>query len=190
MESLHLPAIPEQLNSKRLILRTPRQGDGLAVYQAVCETLTELRRFPASLPWAVFDPSPEASETFCREAETDFLARRELPMLLFERTSGELVGASGLHRLDWSTPKAEIGFWCRQRFHGQGYITEATRTLSRFAFDVLGMKRLTALPDALNNASIRVCERSGFTLEGIMRNERVTPDGTLCDTCLFALLPP
>lgn len=89
--------IPDAFETERLIVCCPGAGDGAAVHATVVETLAELRARPASLPWAQAEPSIEASEEFCRHACADFLARRNLAMLLFEKAGGDLVGSSGLH---------------------------------------------------------------------------------------------
>ncbi|MFM2065214.1 MAG: hypothetical protein RLZZ584_123 [Pseudomonadota bacterium] len=48
--------------------RPPQAGDGVLVCAAVRESLVALREFPASLPWALAEPSGDASEVFCRPA--------------------------------------------------------------------------------------------------------------------------
>ena len=117
-----------------------------------------------------------------------FLARTDLPLLLFLKGDGTFVGSSGLHRGDWAVPKFEIGYWCRTRFEGQGYITEAVRGITRFAFETLGINRLEIRCDALNLRSRRVAERAGYCLEAELRHDAVTPDGALRNTLIFALL--
>lgn len=179
---------PDHFATERLQVRSPRPGDGQLVYAAVVETLDELRAWPASLPWALHEPSPEASEAFCRQGHADFLARKDLPMLLFMRESGEFVGASGLHRFNWQVPKFEVGYWCRKQFHGQGLVAEAVRGLLAFAQHHLGARRVECFTDEANGPSRRVAERSGFVLEGVMRNERRNPDGSLRNTCVYAVV--
>jgi hypothetical protein len=39
---------PDHFESKRLIIRSPRAGDGVAMHQAKLESITELLRYPAS----------------------------------------------------------------------------------------------------------------------------------------------
>jgi RimJ/RimL family protein N-acetyltransferase len=179
--------IPEQIETQRLLIRSPRPGDGLVVHQGVLDTLVDLRAWPASLPWALFQPSIEASEAFCRQSHAAYISRKELPMLLFLKKDNAYVGASGLHSVDWSVPKFEIGYWCRKRYQGQGLITEAVTAITAFAFATLGARRVASLTDEHNAASRRVLERSGYVLEGIMRNERVTPEGEARDTCVYAV---
>ena len=86
-------------------------------------------------------------------------------------------------------PKFEIGYWCRARFAGQGYTTEAVRGIAAFAFDTLGARRVGILCDPRNRPSARVAERAGFRLEGELRNESVGADGRPCITLVFSMTP-
>ena len=181
--------LPEHFDTERLHLRAPRTGDGAALYAAIAESLPELRRFLASLPWVAAEPSPEASEAWCRNAAANFLARRDLPFLMFEREGGALVGATGLHRTVWETPRTEIGYWCRSSRAGRGYVSEAVAALARYALGHLRAVRIEIITDEANLPSRRVAERCGFVLEGVLRHERRAPDGTLRDTCVYALRP-
>lgn len=181
--------LPPAIETKRLLLRPPQAGDGAALFAAVTESLPELRRFLASLPWVAAEQSVEASEVYCRTAQANFLARRDLPFLLFEKATGQLVGASGLHRMVWATPKAEVGYWCRTSRVGEGFVSEAVMALADYAFKHLRAVRIELLTDEENDASRRVAERCRFALEGILRNERRAPDGSIRSTCLYARLP-
>jgi RimJ/RimL family protein N-acetyltransferase len=170
MSAHPLPSdLPDRLETERLILRAPRAGDGRAMNAAVLETLADLQRFPASLPWATPAPSVDDSETFCRRAQATIAARTDLPMLLWCKRTGALAGATGLHRIDWTVPKADIGYWCRRGFQGQGLVTEAVRAVTAFAFDTLGVRRVALHTEEANQASRRVAERAGFTLESVVR---------------------
>jgi RimJ/RimL family protein N-acetyltransferase len=180
---------PNEFTSKRLIIRSPRAGDGLATHEAKLESISELRQFPASLPWAAQEPTLDDAEVFCRQSQADFISRSNLNMLLFLKETGQFVGASGLHRMNWAIPKFEIGYWCRSSLHGHGLMTEAVQTISQFAFEHLNAKRLEILADDLNIASWRVAEKAGFQLEGILKNERIAPDGTLRNTRVYAKIP-
>jgi RimJ/RimL family protein N-acetyltransferase len=180
--------LPGHIDTRRLHLRVPRAGDGAALYAAIVESLPELRRFLASLPWVAAEPSPEVSEAWCRNAAANFLARRDLPFLMFEREGGALVGATGLHRTVWETPRTEIGYWCRTTRAGRGYVSEAVAAVARYAHENLRAVRIEIVTDEANLASRRVAERCGFELEGVLRHERRAPDGSLRNTCIYARL--
>ncbi len=182
--------LPESIDTERLQLRPPRTGDGALLYAAIAESLPELRRFLASLPWVATEQSVEASERYCRNAQANFLARKDLPFLLFERSTGELLGATGLHRIAWDTPKAEVGYWVRTSRSGNGFIGEAVTAMTAYAFQQLRAVRVELVTDEGNRASRRVAERCQFQLEGILRHERRAADGVLVNTCIYARLPP
>ena len=180
--------VPQGFETERLVARCPRAGDGAALFAAVKESLAVLREFPASMAWAMHEPSASLSESYCREAHAKFLVRADMPFLAFRRDTGEMVCATGLHRPDWNVPRFEVGFWRRTSARSQGFATEAVRGLLAFALTRLGARRLEALADDLNVASCALCERVGMTLEGTLRHERKAPDGSLRSTRVYALV--
>ena len=99
------------------------------------------------------------------------------------------MGSGGLHRIDWSVPSFEIGYWCHTSFAGHGYITEAVRGIAAFAFDFLSASRVEIRCDSLNRRSVRVAERAGFRLEAELRNAEAGTDGSLRNTLIFSMLP-
>jgi RimJ/RimL family protein N-acetyltransferase len=182
--------LPESIETERLILRPPQAGDGAMLHAAIAESLSELRRFLASLPWVAAEQSVALSEVYCRNAQANFLARKDMAFLLLEKSSGQLVGAAGLHRTVWTTPKTEVGYWGRTSRSGKGFISEAVAALASFALTRLGVARIEIVTDEQNIASRRVAERCHFSLEGILRNECRAPDGSLRNTCIYSRLPP
>jgi RimJ/RimL family protein N-acetyltransferase len=181
--------LAESIDTERLHMRPPRAGDGALLYAAVTESLAELRRFLAALPWVAADQSPQNSELYCRNAQANFLARKDLPFLLFEKSTGQLLGATGLHRIVWDTPKAEVGYWVRTSRSGNGFICEAVTAMTAYAFQQLRAVRVELVTDEANLASRKVADRCQFKLEGILRHERRATDGTLVNTCIYARLP-
>lgn len=182
--------LPDSIETARLLMRLPRTGDGVALFDAVEESIPQLRRFLAFLPWVATEQSVESSELYCRAAQANFVARKDLPFLLFEKATGQLVGAAGLHRPVWATPKLEVGYWCRASKSGNGFISEAVVALTTFAFSRLGAVRVELITDEENSKSRRLAERCEFKLEGVLRNERRAPDSTLRNTCIYARLLP
>ena len=180
--------LPTAIETERLVLRPPRTGDGLALFEAVGESILDLRRFLASLPWVAAEQSIEVSEAFCRNGESNFVARKDLPFLLIEKATGDIVGAAGLHRIVWATPKVEVGYWGRTSKQRRGFVTEAVTALVGYAFEHVRAERIELITDEENTASRKVAERCGFSLEGILRHERRSPAGDLRNTCIYARL--
>lgn len=97
-----------------------------------------------------------------------------------------MIGSSGLHRIDWQSRKFEIGYWVRSAFARQGYITEAVDAITKYAIQELQANRIEIRCDSRNVQSARIAERSGFTLEGTLRNDKCDVTGTLRHTMIFA----
>jgi len=178
---------PPLLHSERLLLRAPQAGDGIALNQAVTQSLDELKPW---MPWAQKAPSRNQSELTCRQMAARFAQRSDLPLFIFTRGAdggcGRLLGGTGLHRIDWSVPRFEIGYWRRSGEQGQGWISEAVCTLSRFAFDHLGARRVEIRMTSDNMKSRAVAERCGFTLEGVLRQDSLDVHGQPRDTAVYA----
>lgn len=176
---------PDQFETARLLIRSPRPGDGKMLYDAVTESLEHLKPW---MPWAHQEVTLEAEEGIARRMHTDFLRRDDLPLFVLKKDSGEFVGGSGLHRFDWDVPRFEIGYWVREKFHGQGFITEAVTGIANFAFEKLFAERVEIRMDDNNARSWRVAERCHFKLEGVLRNEARDVNGTLRDTRVYAMV--
>ncbi|NOR82553.1 MAG: GNAT family N-acetyltransferase [Ardenticatenales bacterium] len=176
---------PDSFETQRLTIRSPMPGDGAELQAAVAETIDDLRPW---MPWADHVPSIEEDEELVRRGRARFLLREDLWLLLFLKGTQTMVGGSGLHRMDWRVRSFEIGYWVRKRFAGQGYITEAVRGITSFAFESLGARRVEVRCDPRNKRSQAVAMRSGLELEATLRNHATRVDGTLSDTMIFALL--
>lgn len=131
--------------------------------------------------------TPEDQEAVMRRAHADFMSRTDLMLLLFLKSTNTMVGASGLHRIDWQVPKFEIGYWLRTSYAGKGYMTEAVTAIDAFAFDTLGAYRVEIRCDERNTRSAAVARRCGYELEGVLRNNaRDHLTGELKNVMVFA----
>jgi len=190
MEPL-LEFVPDILTTPRLILRCARAADAPLMNAAVIESMEALRPY---MPWAQLEPSLAQSEADCRRMQAKFLLREDLPMLMFERDAdgneAGFVGGTGLHRIDWQVRRFEIGYWCRSSRVGQGLVGEAVEAITRCAFEQLRARRIEVRTDDGNERSWRVAERAGFTLEGVLRCQSLTPTGEPRDTRVYAKTQP
>jgi RimJ/RimL family protein N-acetyltransferase len=179
--------IPERLDCERTVLLAPRAGVGAELAVVISQSLSHLRPW---MPWAQEAPTAETSEMVVRRMQADFIARRDLCFHIYARrpdgSPGRLLGGSGLHRMDWTVRRFEIGYWIRPEAAGQGHVTEAVKLLTAMAFEGLAARRLEIRCDPRNVKSRAVAERCGFELEGILRNEALGVDGDPRDTCVYA----
>ena len=176
----------KELVGPRIVVRPVRPGEGAAVFEAVEESRAELSPW---MPWAEKTRSVGDSEEAVRRFASQWMLRDELTVGLWHKETGQYLGSSGLHRIDWTVPSFEIGYWLRTSVWGHGYVSEAVQLLCTFAFETLGANRLEIRCDACNTRSAAVPERLGFPLEATLRNSQNEQDGILRDTLIFALIP-
>ncbi|MGZ9583735.1 GNAT family N-acetyltransferase [Paenibacillus marinisediminis] len=175
---------PSEFYTERLHIRMPMPGDGKAVYDAIVASIDELKQW---LPFAQKTQTEGNTEASVRTAHCRFLTREDLRLLIFLKGTNQFIGVTGLHNPNWDIPKFEIGYWIDKRYSGKGYMTEAVQGISDFAFDELKARRLEIRCDTLNTKSKLIPERLGFVLEGTLRNEDISVDGSeIRDTYLYA----
>jgi RimJ/RimL family protein N-acetyltransferase len=89
------------------------------------------------------------------------------PYAVVRQSSGEVIGYCGLYYFPDvnGKPEVEIGYRLRRSAWGKGYAAEAARAVCDFAFESLHLKRLIAIIDPANVASIRVAEKIGMHYE-------------------------
>lgn len=176
---------PDHFDTDRLHIRAPRPGDGAVVNAGIRESYAELRMW---MPWASTLPDVSDTEAVMRRMAAAFIRREDLMLLLFRKDDGVFVGSSGLHRIDWSVPRFEIGYWVRTTMRGQGYMTEAVNGITAFAFHMLQAERVEIRCDSNNDRSAAVAQRAGYALEARLHHDGRSTDGELRDTLIFAKL--
>jgi [ribosomal protein S5]-alanine N-acetyltransferase len=101
------------------------------------------------------------------------------PYAVVTKHNQEVIGYCGLFYfpdLD-GQPEVEIGYRLARSAWGQGYATEAAIAVRDYAFKTLGIKRLIAMIDPSNIASVRVAKKIGMQYEkDIMLEDYTHPD--------------
>jgi len=165
-----LPPAPAELllETERLVLRplVDDDVDAMTVYRGDAEVC---RYLP-------FDPqtADDIRERIGHLLGSTSLEgeRGGIPVGIFRRDDGLLIGDLVLFHLDRTNGNVEIGWVIRPDATGRGYATEAVRTLLDAAFGVLGVRRVVARIDAENTASARLADRVGMRLEAqLIQNE-------------------
>ena len=85
---------------------------------------------------------------------------------------GRFVGSIGLTpQTGWRDHLAEIGYWLGEPFWGKGLGTAALNLMCGAAFGEHGFHKLFASVLAPNAPSMRILQKSGFRLAGILADE-------------------
>ena len=180
-EAASRPYVPLEIETRRLALRAPHPDYAQKINDAIRESIEELRPW---MEWAQQVPTLEESREQQEAARKHFLDREDLPLMLFR--GDRIIGGSGLHRIGWSVPAFEIGYWVRTSDARQGYVTEAVEAIETFAFRQLRARRVEIRTDTRNTRSRKIPERLGYDLEGVLRHDCLDVQGLPRNTAVYA----
>lgn len=111
-----------------------------------------------------------------------------LPFVVISQADNKVVGVTTFMNIDNQTPRLEIGStWYAKAAQRTGINTEAKYLLLKYALDDLGCIAVEFRTHRLNQASRKAIERLGATLDGILRNQRLTKAGQKRDTCVYSI---
>jgi RimJ/RimL family protein N-acetyltransferase len=98
-----------------------------------------------------------------------------------------LLGSVGLG-VDWAHGDAFVGIGLGERgYWGRGYGSDALRVSLRYAFTELNLHRVTLNVFAYNARAVRSYEKSGFVVEGRVR-QHLNRDGRRWDMIYMGIL--
>jgi ribosomal-protein-alanine N-acetyltransferase len=159
---------PSLLQTARLILRPPGQGDAAGIFQRLASDpeATRLVGWPRHT-------SIEDTHAFLSFSQQQWETWPAGPLLITARGDGRVIGSTGLA---FETPyRACTGFVVSREVWGSGFASEALRAVVAVAAS-LAVRRLYALCHVQHARSVRVLERCEFEPEGILRRYQVFPN--------------
>jgi len=101
---------------------------------------------------------------------------------LIERGTDQMIGFCGLQPLA-KTPEIEIGWWLARSHWGRGLATEAAHAVLQGGFGRAGLKRIVAVAQPANRASLRVMQKLGIHYERDTQHKGI-------DVVLYAIDAP
>jgi RimJ/RimL family protein N-acetyltransferase len=102
----------------------------------------------------------------------------------------EHIGSCGFFNLNWRCRRAEAGILIGAREHwGEGYGTDALRTLVHWGFYTLNLNRIYLRVFQDNARAVRCYQKVGFVEEGCLRQDDYR-NGAYRDTLLMSMLRP
>lgn len=166
------------IKTKKFILRPFKKGDEASLMENI--NSKKVYRPTLTIPYPY--TTKDAKEWIKRNQR--FANKKHPESINFAiDIDGDVVGGIELSKIEGH--RAEIGYWLGERYWRKGIMTEAVKVVTRFGFEKLGLRRIYAGVFPFNKASMRVLEKAGYQLEGILR-KNVVKDGRLMDDYLYA----
>ena len=111
-----------------------------------------------------------------------------LPFTVRRNDTGAVIGATTYCNVDAETPRLEIGYtWTAASAQRTGINTESKLLLLGHAFEVLGCLAVEFRTHWHNTQSRTAIAALGAKQDGVLRNHRRQPDGSLRDTVVFSI---
>lgn len=137
--------------------------------------------------WYTSVPSPEAMAAEIERRLGEQAAGTMLPFTV-RRTGGAAVGMTTFMNIEVDVPRLEIGStWTARSAQGTAVNPESKLLLLGHAFDELGCLAVEFRTHWHNRQSRTAIERLGAHQDGVLRNHRRLPDGSLRDTVVYSI---
>jgi len=137
--------------------------------------------------WLAWPPHAENEEfflNFIKRSLHDYAEGKSLVCAMLYHDT--VVGNISFNSINHELGKVEIGYWLSSDYQGQGIVSKSVAKLIEMAFIELGMAKVQISAAVENQASRNVCERLGFTQEGIItRAENL--NGRIVDHAVYGL---
>jgi ribosomal-protein-alanine N-acetyltransferase len=129
----------------------------------------------------------ERAAEYCRSL---MASPNERFFALHEQANETFIGTLRIGHIDWFCETGDIGIMIGKReCWGQGFAKDAVRSAATYAFQELGLRRLTAGAMSINVPMIAVFEGLGFRREGCFRQHDRLREGGYCDHIFFGCFP-
>ncbi|SDR25368.1 GNAT family N-acetyltransferase [Paraburkholderia tuberum] len=138
-------------------------------------------------------PGPATIDAYIATALAGRAAGKVMPFVIVRRDeddrAGRIVGSTRFWKIDRANRKLEIGHtWLAASAQRSVVNTEAKYLLLCHAFDVMRCVRVQFTTDELNDKSRAAILRIGAQQEGIVRHERIMPDGRKRNSVRFSII--
>lgn len=170
------------LSGPRVRLRPLQASDGPALVAAAADG--ELWKLPFTVV-----PSASTVDGYLEPALAGREAGTVMPFVTEIIETGEVIGSTRFWKINPKHRKLEIGgTWLAARWQRSFVNTEAKYLMLCHAFEVFDCVRVQFTTDVLNSRSRAAILRVGARQEGIVRHERIMPDGRKRDSVRFSII--
>ncbi|GAA0550920.1 hypothetical protein GCM10010172_36390 [Paractinoplanes ferrugineus] len=173
---------PVVLEGRHVRLEPLTPGHAAGLLEAVADP--EVWRYlPTVQPRTVAEMTQHIAELHQRQW-TGF----QMPWAQVDPRTGTVLGVTTYHDIDPVNRSVGIGHTMVGRpWWRTGVNTEAKLLLLAHAFEALGAEKVFWYTDIRNERSQNAIARLGATRDGLLRHQRLRPDGTWRDTVVFAM---
>ncbi|MEK4084473.1 GNAT family N-acetyltransferase [Psychrobacillus sp. FSL K6-1415] len=114
---------------------------------------------------------------------------KQLPFIIKDKLSGEIIGTTRIGDIDTANRNVEIGWtWLTPSAWRTKVNTECKFLMLQYCFEELKVLRVQFSISGQNIRSQRAVERIGAVKEGTFRKHRIKADGTIHDNIFYSIV--
>jgi len=142
----------------------------------ITRSLAYMRRFPINMV---------REKEFIQEK---YKSTNDIILGIVFKPDNNLIGSIGLHEINPVNRTAVLGILIGDKnYHNKGLGTEVVKLMLNYGFNTLNLHRISLEVNADNTGAIRCYEKSGFKLEGRLREDYYF-DGKYKDKLIMGIL--
>ena len=165
------------IKSKQFILRPCKKGDEKSLAENINNKKIYRNTLAIPYPYTLKDAKEQINKNL-KEAKK----KNQKKINFVIDINDEAAGSVGFSKIEGH--RAEIGYWLAEKYWGKGIMTEAVKLTTKFGFEKLKLRRISAYVFPFNRASRRVLEKAGFKFERIL-HKQFKKDNKFLDGYLF-----
>ncbi|MBB3213641.1 RimJ/RimL family protein N-acetyltransferase [Herbaspirillum sp. Sphag1AN] len=182
MTTSHRPDLLQSLVGPRILLRPLQFDDAAALVDAASDG--RLWESPVTVV-----PSAQTVHDYIAKALAGREAGTVMPFVTVLAATDEVIGSTRFWKMDGVNRKLEIGStWLAKRWQRSFVNTEAKYLMLQYAFETRHCVRVQFTTDQHNEASRNAILRLGAQQEGVVRHERIMPDGRKRNSIRFSII--
>lgn len=151
------------LTTNRLFLRQIQPEDAEALFAIFSDK--EVMKFHGNPAHQTLDDTHEWIERL----QSRYSKREGIRWGITLQGQDRVIGTCSFHRFDEGYHRVETGYELNRAFWGQGIMVEAMSAVLTYGFAELGLQRIEAVIDIVNERSKSLLLKLGFTYEGNLR---------------------
>ena len=151
------------LTTNRLLLRQIQPNDMESLFAIFSDE--EAMQFYGHEPHRSLGDTQE----LIRQIQARYARREALRWGITLHGEDRVIGSCSFHHFDEGFHRAETGYELNRAFWGKGMMIEAMSAILTYGFTELGLHRVEAIIDIMNERSKGLLLKLGFTYEGNLR---------------------
>ncbi|MGH4123157.1 MAG: GNAT family N-acetyltransferase [Clostridium sp.] len=151
------------LETERFILREVVETDYPAIYDIYSDE--DAVKYQQIKSMSTIEQAKKSVEFFIN----GFKTKKFIRWCIALKKNDDVIGLITLHDFDIWNSKSEIGYMLNKKYWGQNIMSEVSKKVIDYAFEVIELNRIEALIDPENIASIKLNIKLRFEKEGLKK---------------------